>query len=98
MPQLPPVKLDVFSEWYDLLMTILEENKDFLTDDLRHANERQMKKLMRFPRRYEDAAGQARVDLRLYPSDASEIIWLLLVAAGGNYEITKKYSADLKER
>ena len=53
---------------------------------------------MRFPRRYEDAAGQARVDLRLYPSDASEIIWLLLVAAGGNYEITKKYSADLKER
>ena len=42
MPQLPPVKLDVFSEWFDLLMTILEENKDFLTDDLRHANERQM--------------------------------------------------------
>ena len=98
MAQLPPVKLDMYAEWFDLLMTILEENRDLLPDDLIPENERQMEKLMKYPRRYQDENGQCRVDMRLYPSDASEPIWLLLLAACGNYETTKRYSTELAER
>ena len=38
----------MYAEWFDLLMTILEENRDLLPDDLIPENERQMEKLMKY--------------------------------------------------
>ena len=35
--------------------------------------------------------------MRMYESEASELIWQLLYACIGAYEVEKEYSAELKE-
>ena len=40
--------------------------------------------------------GASCVDLRMYPSEAGDTIWLLLLALCGQYDPDRDYSAELK--
>ena len=87
MAQLPNVKLNVHPSMFDLMMAVLERNS---AQDL-------MDKRMRFSRRCCGVGGKPYVSMRMYESEASEMIWQLLYACIGAYEVEKEYSAELKE-
>ena len=97
MAQFPPVKLKVHPSTFDLMMTILEHNT--AAEDVQTRNNAQdlMEKRMRFTRLYPGRDGKLYVSMRMYESEASEMIWQLLYACIGAYEVEKEYSAELKE-
>ena len=79
MAQLPSVHMKLNPDNFDLLMTILAihaEKRDVpgLANDL-------MDKRLRFSRLCTDLGGWQYVDIFMYESEASEMIWQLLFAA-----------------
>ena len=82
MAQLPSVHMNLNPDNFDLLMTILAihaEKRDVpgLANDAHDL----MDKRLRFSRRCTDLGGWQYVDIFMYESEASEMIWQLLFAA-----------------
>ena len=97
MARLPNVKLNVHPTMFDLMMAVLKRNT--AAEDVSTRNNAQdlMEKRMRFSRRCCGVGGKPYVSMRMYESEASEMIWQLLYACIGAYEMEKEYSAELKE-
>lgn len=82
MAQLPSVHMKLNPDNFDLLMTILaihSEKRDVpgLANDAHDL----MDKRLRFSRLCTDLAGWQYVDIFMYESEASEMVWQLLFAA-----------------
>lgn len=92
---LPPVKLKIHPSMFDLLMAVLEDNAQYATQeaDRNHAKDL-MEKRMKYTRIYTNETG-AYASLRMYETEASEMIWQLLIAAVGSVEASKEYSKKL---
>lgn len=97
MAQIPPVKLNIHPSMFDLLLSVLERNAEAAPDTHTRSNAKDlMDKRMRFTRLYPDETGKQYASIRMYESEAAEMVWQLLCACGGAYEVTKEYSAELK--
>jgi len=82
---------------FDLMMAVLERNAAAEDVPTRNSAQDLMDKRMRFSRRFCGVGGKPYVSMRMYESEASEMIWQLLYACIGAYEVEKEYSAELKE-
>ena len=97
MAQLPNVKLNVHPSMFDLMMAVLERNAAAEDVPTRNSAQDLMEKRMRFSQRCCGVGGKPYVSMWMYESEASEMIWQLLYACIGAYEVEKEYSAELKE-
>lgn len=82
MAQLPPVHMKLNPENFDLLMTILANHAEMrnvpgLANDAHDL----LDKRLRFSRLCTDLDGWQYVDIFMYESEATEMIWQLLFAA-----------------
>ena len=92
---LPPVKLIIHSTAFDLLMAVLEDNAlNAPKESDRVSAKELMEKRARYTRFYTDKSGIC-ASLRMYETEASEMIWQLLLAAVGNVQVRREYSKDL---
>ena len=97
MANLPPVKLETHVTWFNLLLTLLHEHaQNNPYEEYREMAQRLMDKFMAYGTPFTDGYGASCVDLRLYPSEAADTIWLLLLTLCKHYDSEKDYSADLK--
>lgn len=82
MAQLPPVHMKLNLDNFDLLMTILAIHAEKLdVPGLANDAHDLMDKRLRFSRLCTDLDGWQYVDIFMYESEASEMIWQLLFAA-----------------
>lgn len=98
MAQLPPVHMKLNLANFDLLMTILAihaENQDVsgLANDAHDL----LDKRLRFSRLCTDLDGWQYVDIFLYESEASEMIWQLLFAAADADMEVRDYHSRLQK-
>lgn len=80
---------------FDLMMSVLERNaaaEDVLT---RNNAKDLMDKRMRFTRLYPGKDGEQYASIQMYESEAAEMVWQLLYAYIGAFEVEKEYSAEL---
>ena len=97
MAQLPNVKLKVHPSTFDLMMAVLERNAAAEDVPTRNSAQDLMDKRMRFSRRFCGVGGKPYVSMRMYESEASEMIWQLLYACAGFYQPDREYSTELKK-
>ena len=77
MANLPPVKLETHTTWFNLLLTLLREHaQNNPYEEYRQMAQRLFSKCMAYGTPFTDGYGASCVDLRLYPSEA-------VVTAGG---------------
>lgn len=98
MAQLPPVHMKLNLENFDLLMTVLAihaENQDVpgLANDAHDL----LDKRLRFSRLCTDLDGWQYVDIFMYESEASEMIWQLLFAAADVDMDVRDYHSRLQK-
>ena len=80
---------------FDLMMSVLERNAA-AEDVLTHNNAKDlMDKRMRFTRLYPGTDGAQYASIQMYESEAAEMVWQLLYACIGAFEVEKEYSAEL---
>lgn len=97
MAALPPVKLKTHTTWFDLLLTILHEHSENDPyEEYREMAKRLMDKFMAHGHPFTDGYGASCVDLRMYPGEAGDTIWLLLLTLCKHYGSDRDYSAELK--
>lgn len=65
-------------------------------EEYRQMAQRLFSKCMAYGTPFTDGYGASCVDLRLYPSEAGETIWLLLLTLCRQYDPDRDYSAELK--
>ena len=95
---LPPVHLEMHCSWFDLLLTVLHEReKSDPVPSHRRMAQQLADKLMTYTRSFTDIQGVSCVDLRVYPSEAATLIWLLLLELGLGLDCLpdREYSAEL---
>lgn len=94
---LPPVKLEMHPAFFDLLMTVLEDNAMRCPlEETRAAATELLDKEMKYSRVYTNEHGPY-VSIRMYESEAAKMIWQLLIGAVDNYEVIKEYSKELSK-
>ncbi len=97
MAKLPPVKLETHATWFNLLLTLLHEHAESNPyEEYREMAQKLIGQFMRYGRPFTDNGLAPCVDLRLYPSEAGETIWLLLLTLCRQYDPDRDYSAELK--
>lgn len=97
MAQLPPVKLETHSTWFNLLLTVLQKQTESNPyEEYRLMAQKLMEKFMTYGTPFTDGDGASCVDLRMYPNEAGDLIWLLLLALCIHYEPDRDYSAELQ--
>lgn len=97
MAKLPPVKLETHTTWFNLLLTVLHEHAESNPyEEYRQMAQKLTAKCMAYGTPFTDGYGASCVDLRMYPSEAGDTIWLLLLALCGQYDPDRDYSAELK--
>ncbi len=79
---------------FDLMMSILERNA--ADEHTRRGAKDLMEKRMRFTRLYPGEDGEPYASILMYDSEAAEMIWQLLAACAGSYEVTREYSKELR--
>lgn len=82
---------------FDLMMSVLERNTAAEDVPTRNSAQDLMEKRMRFTQLYPGKDGEQYASIQMYESEAAELIWQLLYACIGAYEVEKEYSAELKE-
>ncbi len=80
---------------FDLMMSILERNAD--DEHTRRSAKDLMEKRTRFSRLYPGEDGEPYASILMYDSEAAEMIWQLLVACAGSFDVTKEYSKELTQ-
>ena len=96
MARMPNVKLKVHPSTFDLMMAVLEYNATSADNQRDRSDARDlMEKRMRYTRLCPDTDGGEYASIRMYESEASELIWQLLCACAGYYLPEKKYSEEL---
>ena len=95
MAQFPNVRLKIYPSMFDLMMSVLEYNAD--GEHTQRGAKDLMEKRMRFSRCYPGENGEPYVSILMYDSEAAEMIWQLLVACVGHFEVTKEYSRELAQ-
>ncbi len=78
---------------FDLMMSVLEWNA--ADERTQRGAKDLMEKRMRFTRLYPGEGGEPYASILMYDSEAAEMIWQLLMACAGNYEVTREYSREL---
>ncbi len=78
---------------FDLMMSVLERNT--AGEHTQRGAKDLMEKRMRFTRLYFGEDGEPYASILMYDSEASEMIWQLLAACAGSYEVTREYSKEL---
>ena len=96
MAQYPPIKFIIDMMGFDLLITILNEQaKDNPYEAFRKMAEALIAKFMTYGK-IEIRQDSTVVDLRMYPREAENTIWLLLAALCRYVEAEEEYSQELK--
>lgn len=96
MGQLPNVRIKLHPSSFDLLMSILEDNaKNGADESIRSAARDLVEKRMRFTRLYPGDTGNLYASVRMYETEAAEMIWQLLYACADHYTVREKYSKRL---
>ncbi len=99
MAGLPPVKLETHTTWFNLLLTVLHEHAESNPyEEYRQMAQKLIAKCMAYGTPFTDGYGASCVDLRMYPSEAGDTIWLLLLALCGQYDPDRDYSAKAEKR
>ena len=97
MASLPPVKLDTHEDWFNLLMTVLHQQAEQNPyEEYREMAQKLIDQFMRYGRPFVDSEHAPCVALRMYPKEAGNTIWLLLLSLCNQYDPDKDYSAELK--
>ena len=97
MASLPPVKLDTHEDWFNLLMTVLHQQAEQNPyEEYREMAQKLIDQFMRYGRPFVDSDHAPCVALRMYPKEAGNTIWLLLLSLCNQYDPDKDYSAELK--
>ncbi len=78
---------------FDLMMSILERNA--ADEHTQRGAKDLMEKRMHFTRLYPGEDGEPYASILMYDSEAAEMIWQLLVACAGSYEVTREFSREL---
>ncbi|MDD4474934.1 MAG: hypothetical protein PHV95_03955 [Eubacteriales bacterium] len=96
---LPSVRLNVYSEWFNVLMSVLEFNNTHISDDdISEEASQLMEKLFRYTRAVQDSKGEDCTDIRFYPNEASNVIFQLLVYASSNVKIDNRFYSELIQK
>ena len=83
MASLPPVKLDTHEDWFNLLMTVLHQQAEQNPyEEYREMAQKLIDQFMRYGRPFVDSDHAPCVALRMYPKEAGNTIWLLLLYSG----------------
>ncbi len=97
MASLPPVILDTHEDWFNLLMTVLHQQAEQNPfEEYREMAQKLIGQFMRYGRPFVDSYHAPCVALRMYPKEAGNTIWLLLLSLCNQYDPDKDYSAELK--
>ncbi len=97
MSRRSPVKLELHTSFFDLLMTMLERNATEGIPEIRDEAAQLLETRMRFSRPFEDSHGASCVRMLMYEKEAAELIWQLLLCVADNTDcnITREYSKEL---
>lgn len=96
MGQLPNVRMKLHPSSFDLLMSILEDNaENRANEEIRSAARDLVEKRMRFTRLYPGDTGNFYASVRMYETEAAEMIWQLLYACADHYTVREEYSKRL---
>ena len=91
MASLPPVILDTHENWFNLLMTVLHQQAEQNPfEEYREMAQKLIGQFMRYGRPFVDSSLAPCVALRMYPKEAGNTIWLLLLSPD------RDYSAELR--
>lgn len=86
MASLPPVKLDTHEDWFNLLMTVLHQQAEQNPyEEYREMAQKLIDQFMRYGRPFVDSDHAPCVALRMYPKEAGNTIWLLLLSLCNQY-------------
>ena len=98
MANLPPVKLEIHATWFNLVLALLHEHAESNPyEEYRQMAKRLAAKFMAYGAPFIDKDGASCVDLRMYPVEAGNTIWLLLLTLCSHCEPDRDYSAELKD-
>lgn len=94
---LPPVKLEIHTSWFNLLLSLLHDHaKNNPYEEYREMAKRLIEHFVTYGNAFTDSDNASCVDLRMYPNEAGDTIWLLLLTLCRHYETNRDYSAWLK--
>ena len=97
MASLPPVILDTHENWFNLLMTVLHQQAEQNPyEEYREMAQKLIDQFMRYGRPFVDSDHAPCVALRMYPKEAGNTIWLLLLSLCNYYDPDRDYSAELR--
>ena len=65
-------------------------------EEYREMAQRLIQHFMAHGRSFTDGYQKECVNLRMYPNEAADTIWLLLLSLSGHYSADKNYHADLQ--
>ena len=99
MATLPPVKLEIHISWFNELMELLHQTAEQSPwDEYREMAKKLVSKFIAYGKPFVDNEGKRCVELRMYPKEAEDTIWLLLLELCWHCEPQKDYSAELKNQ
>ena len=98
MANLPPVKLEIHATWFNLLLALLHEHAESNPyKEYRQMAKRLADKFMAYGAPFTDKDGAPCVDLRMYPAEGGNAIWLLLLTLCSYWEPDRHYRTELKD-
>ena len=95
----PPVKLTLEKSFYNLLVDVLDKNKEVETGSIDIVASRLKDKLMKYPRTNSSDDGADLADIGFFSREASDTIYQLLVfiAMNTDIEVYNDYYSELAE-
>lgn len=90
---LPAVKLETHETWFDFLLSVLQEQAEHNPyEEYRQTAQKLKTKFQSYGTCFVDGEQKPCVDLRMYPNEAADTIWLLLLclAEKEEHEIRKE--------
>ena len=90
-------EISAAGNWFNLLMTVLHQQAEQNPyEEYREMAQKLIDQFMRYRRPFVDSDHAPCVALRMYPKEAGNTIWLLLLSLCNQYDPDKDYSAELK--
>ena len=101
MNKISTVSIDISSSWFDMLITVLDENSKSLSDEYPERSTRArelMNSLIKHSRIDTNSKNINHLDLCLNPSEVPDLLWHLIFAVSDYYEVSREYHKELKNK
>lgn len=93
--RIPPIRLFIDKDQFNKIIQILSTKNESLSEELKSKSLKLKEKLLRYSIPRNDDKEELKVDIRFYPNEAEDLLYLL-VNNFEDIEILQDYYAELK--